>query len=65
VAGIFAMSSFFEIVEAIVAMLVHPDLGDVYLGTQGDIWDAQKDMACALFGTLLAALLAPRLRSQT
>jgi len=24
-----------------------------YLGSQGDIWDAQKDMAAALYGALL------------
>jgi putative membrane protein len=62
VAGIFAMSSFFEILEAIIAMIVHPELGDAYLGTQGDIWDAQKDMACALIGVLLAAILPLRLK---
>ena len=60
VAGIFAMSSFFEILEAVIAMLVHPELGDAYLGTQGDVWDAQKDMACALVGVLLAALFTLR-----
>lgn len=56
VAGIFAMSSFFEILEAVIAMLVHPELGDAYLGTQGDIWDAQKDMGAAFVGALLTAI---------
>lgn len=42
--ALWALSSFFEILEAIVAMIVRPDLGAAYLGTQGDIWDAQKDM---------------------
>ncbi len=55
---IFALSSFFEIVEAIVAQLVHPDLGSAYLGTQGDIWDAQKDMCAALLGALVATALS-------
>jgi putative membrane protein len=50
-----ALSSFFEIVEAVVAMIVRPDLGAAYLGTQGDIWDAQKDMACAFIGAVLVA----------
>ena len=62
VAGIFGMSSFFEILEAIIAMIVHPELGDAYLGTQGDMWDAQKDMAGALFGALLAAIIFPKFR---
>ena len=52
---LWALSSFFEILEAVVAMLVRPDLGAAYLGTQGDIWDAQKDMACAFIGAVLVA----------
>jgi putative membrane protein len=51
------MSSFFEILEAIIAQVVHPDLGAAYLGTQGDIWDAQKDMVAAVFGGILATLV--------
>ena len=54
---IIAMSSFFEILEAIIAQIVHPDLGAAYLGTQGDIWDAQKDMVAAVFGGILATLV--------
>lgn len=53
---IIAMSSFFEILEAIIAQIVHPDLGAAYLGTQGDIWDAQKDMVAAIFGGILATV---------
>jgi putative membrane protein len=51
-----ALSSFFEIIEAIVAQIVRPDLGTAYLGTQGDIWDAQKDMAAAFVGALVVAI---------
>ena len=51
-----ALSSFFEILEAIIAMIVRPDLGAAYLGIQGDIWDAQKDMGCAFVGALLVAI---------
>jgi putative membrane protein len=32
-------------------------LGVTYLGSQGDIWDAQKDMAAALYGSLLCMTL--------
>jgi len=28
-----------------------------YLGTQGDVWDAHKDMALASFGALIAMLI--------
>ena len=55
VVSIIGMSSFFEIVEAVIAQLVHPELGAAYLGTQGDIWDAQKDMAAVFLGAGLAA----------
>ena len=32
-------------------------LGIAYLGTQGDMWDAQKDMAAAMYGSLLCMVL--------
>ena len=55
-ATVTASSSFFEILEAIIAQIVHPDLGAAYLGTQGDIWDAQKDMLAAILGGILATI---------
>jgi len=56
VAVLAALSSFFEILEGIIAQMVAPDLGIAYLGTQGDIWDAQKDMAAAFVGAVITAL---------
>ena len=53
VSGMLAQSGFFEIVEAVVAQIVSPELGAAYLGTQGDEWDAQKDMMAAFSGALL------------
>jgi len=53
VAVLLALSGLFEIIEAWVAQVVSPELGHAYLGTQGDIWDAQKDMAWALCGAIL------------
>lgn len=38
-------------------MLLAPDAADAYNGQQGDAWDAQKDMALALAGALVAAVL--------
>ncbi len=49
---VLAQSGFFEVVEAAVAEVVSPELGTAYLGTQGDEWDAQKDMAAAMTGAL-------------
>lgn len=57
VSSILAQSGFFEVIEAIVAMIVSPELGSMYLGTQGDEWDAQKDMAAAFAGAVLTMLL--------
>ena len=54
VSGMVAQSGCFELIEAVVAYMVNPELGSAYLGTQGDEWDAQKDMAAALAGALLA-----------
>ena len=48
----------YELIEFAAALLFGGELGQAYLGMQGDIWDAQKDMALALFGTtiMLASL---------
>ena len=51
---ILSFSAFYEIIEAVVAVLVDPDLGAAYLGTQGDEWDAQKDSALAFTGAILS-----------
>jgi putative membrane protein len=51
---VLAFSNFYEIIEAIVADIVSPELGSAYLGTQGDIWDAQKDAFVAFLGAVIA-----------
>jgi len=62
-AGLFALtlnctgSGLFEILEMIIALIVNPEAGIAYLGTQGDVWDAQKDMAQAFGGSLVAFAL--------
>ncbi|WP_348818889.1 DUF2238 domain-containing protein [Fontimonas sp. SYSU GA230001] len=50
-------SALFELIEWGAASVVGGDLGAAYLGTQGDIWDAQKDMALAATGALTAMLI--------
>ncbi len=47
-------SMFFELIEWAVAVLFGGDLGHEYLATQGDVWDAHKDMACASLGACAA-----------
>ncbi|HTL62169.1 MAG TPA: DUF2238 domain-containing protein [Nitrospira sp.] len=51
---VLGLSGLWEIVESWVARVVHPELGITYLGSQGDVWDAQKDMAAAMYGALLS-----------
>ena len=47
-------SMLYELIEWGVALVVGGELGAAYLGTQGDIWDAHKDMAWASLGALIA-----------
>ncbi len=55
----FTMSTslIFELTEWAVVEIVGGDLGVNYLGTQGDIWDAHKDMLLAGIGALIAMLI--------
>jgi putative membrane protein len=57
VALVLAFSGFYEVLEGIVAMIVDPELGMAYLGTQGDEWDAQKDTFLAFSGATIAMLV--------
>ena len=50
-------SMMFELFEWGAAELFGGDLGMAYLGTQGDIWDAHKDMALASLGALIAMII--------
>jgi len=47
-------SMIYELIEWAVAEVFGGDTGPSYLGTQGDVWDAQKDMALASIGALIA-----------
>jgi putative membrane protein len=51
---VMATSVLYELVEWAAAVAFGGDLGVAYLGTQGDAWDAQKDMLLATCGAALA-----------
>jgi putative membrane protein len=51
-------SMLYELIEWLAAEVVGGDLGQAYLGTQGDIWDAHKDMALASLGALISMCIA-------
>ena len=61
-----ALSAIYELLEWTAALVFGGDLGIAFLGTQGDEWDAHKDMALAILGAALAisltALLNARLK---
>jgi putative membrane protein len=46
-------SMLYELIEWAVAAVFGGELGMAYLGTQGDVWDAHKDMALASLGALI------------
>jgi len=59
-----AISAVYELLEW-AAALVSAEAAESFLGTQGDHWDTQSDLFCALIGALAALLLlhAPHDRS--
>ena len=54
---IFTVASVYEIIEWRYAMSADPAAGIAMLGSQGDVWDAQKDMLADSLGALATMLL--------
>ncbi len=62
-----SISCLYELIECAVADVFFLEQGFAYLGTQGDIWDAQKDMFMAFCGALISMLgiyLLKRMRNK-
>jgi len=53
---VLAIAAFWELLEWWVTLIAASDVGQAFLGSQGDIWDAQWDMLLALVG---AAVVLP------
>jgi len=51
-------SNAYEFIEWCVAIVVEPESAMKFLGSQGDVFDAQKDTGLAILGALLTLLLA-------
>jgi len=51
--SILAFGGFYEITEWWIAVWSSPETGAAYLGSQGDVWDAQKDMLLDALGALI------------
>ncbi len=54
-----AVSAFYELIEWWVALALGKDADD-FLGTQGDEWDTQADMLCALAGAFITVFALGR-----
>lgn len=54
---VLAFSMLYELLEWGLSITLAPDDANAYNGQQGDMWDAQKDMTCALIGACLAVLV--------
>jgi putative membrane protein len=59
-----AVSAAYEIIEWQSAIWTAPEQGTAFLGTQGDEWDAQKDMLMALIGSLTSQLALGRVHDR-
>jgi putative membrane protein len=57
---ILAWAAFYEIFEWWIAAAAAPDVGVAYLGSQGDPWDAQKDMLLDGVGAIVGLLVCAR-----
>ena len=62
---VLGFSGFYEALEGAAAVIVSPELGMAFLGTQGDIWDAQKDTALAFAGAVVAMGLVAIVRARS
>jgi putative membrane protein len=58
---ILAFAGFYELIEMWAATIFVPELGPMFLGTQGDVWDTQHDIELAFFGSSLTIILSATL----
>jgi putative membrane protein len=64
VAVMFGLAAVYELFEWAMAVLLDPAGGDRFLGTQGDVWDAQSDMLFAGIGATFAIVFLQRLHDR-
>jgi putative membrane protein len=59
-AWVLAISALYEVFEWLLTIVAAGETADRYNGQQGDIWDAQKDMALAALGAILVMAVRGR-----
>lgn len=62
---VLAVAAFWELLEWWITLLVASDIGTAFLGSQGDIWDAQWDMFLALLGAMVVLPILSRLHDRS
>jgi putative membrane protein len=60
---VLSLSALFELIEWSIADVFFPAHGQNYVGTQGDIWDAQKDIFVATCGSIVAMSIGSMIKS--
>ncbi|MEU0393947.1 DUF2238 domain-containing protein [Streptomyces sp. NPDC006208] len=63
VSACLAFSAVFEMIEW-PAAVIGGEQADAFLATQGDVWDTQWDMFCALLGAVTALVLLSRIHDR-
>jgi len=58
-----AFSAGYEMLETFAASILSPERGEEFVGMQGDMWDAQKDMFLAGLGAVTAMLVVAAVRT--
>ncbi len=53
----FSFGTLFELIEWAVSVVTPKETGETYVATQGDVWDAQKDIVLAATGAAITMLV--------
>lgn len=61
---VLSVSALYEVFEWLLTIVAAGETADRYNGQQGDIWDAQKDMALATLGAILVLAMGPVVRNR-
>ncbi len=62
---VLAIAAFWELLEWWVALIASPGTGSAFLGSQGDVWDAQWDMFLAQLAAMIVLPIFSRLHDRS
>ena len=60
----FSFGTLFEMIEWGVSVVTTKETGETYVATQGDVWDAHKDILLAAIGAAITMLVTYMISSQ-